>query len=69
MTTADLTDLDRSVDGHALELAPTTEGSLGDPRIADRALGEVGGAEVGVWEITTGGADDTEVDEVSPPAD
>lgn len=65
MTTTDLTDLDRSVDGHTLELASTTAGpTAGEPRIADRALGEVGGAEVGVWEIAAGVADDTEVDEL-----
>jgi uncharacterized cupin superfamily protein len=58
MTRADLTDLDHSVDGHTLELAVTTDG------IADRSLGVVGGAEVGVWEITAGVADDTEVDEL-----
>jgi uncharacterized cupin superfamily protein len=58
MTRPDLTDLDRSVDGHTLELAVTTDG------IADRGLGIVGGAEVGVWEITAGVADDTEVDEL-----
>jgi uncharacterized cupin superfamily protein len=58
MTRADLTDLDHSVDGRTLELAVTTDG------IADRSLGVVGGAEVGVWEITAGVADDTEVDEL-----
>jgi uncharacterized protein len=65
MTTADLTDLDRSVAGHTLELAPTTNGPAeGEPRVADRSLGVIGTAEVGVWEITTGVADDTEVDEL-----
>jgi uncharacterized cupin superfamily protein len=59
MTTADLTDLDRSVDGHTLELA-----LAGEAAVADRSLGIVGGAEVGVWEIGTGVADDTEVDEL-----
>lgn len=63
MTRADLTDLDRSVDGHALELTPATHSlAAGEARSAD--LGVVGGAEVGVWEITTGVADDTEIDEL-----
>jgi uncharacterized protein len=65
MTTADLTELDRSVAGHTLELASTTDSPTpGESRVADRSLGVIGTAEVGVWEITTGVADDTEVDEL-----
>lgn len=36
----------------------------GAPSAGATALGELGGVEVGVWEMTTGTARDTEIDEV-----
>jgi uncharacterized cupin superfamily protein len=63
----ELTELDRTVNGHDLRLrlsAMTEDVVEGNPTIGDAALGALGGVEVGVWEITTGVVDDTEVDEL-----
>jgi uncharacterized cupin superfamily protein len=61
----DLTELDRTVNGHDLRLGRSTDdGVAGGPIAAERSFGVVGGAEVGVWEITTGVVEDTEVDEL-----
>ncbi len=46
------------------EPLPSDEVIEGDPTAAATALDSVGGAEVGVWEMTAGAARDTEVDEV-----
>ena len=56
------------LDVGALPLAgEPVEASLivaGTPETATLALGTVGGAEVGVWEMTAGGMRDIEVDEI-----
>lgn len=51
----------------AVEHSPVSTGQVveGAPTAGDRALGEVGGVGVGVWEHTPGTSTDTEVDEVS----
>ena len=43
---------------------PADEVVAGHPTAATLPLGEVAGAQVGLWEITAGTARDTEVDEV-----
>lgn len=49
-----------------LDHEPLPEGEVvsGAPTAAVRDLGTVGGAQVGLWEMTEGTARDTEVDEV-----
>ncbi|MFT4135791.1 cupin domain-containing protein [Microbacterium sp.] len=46
------------------EPLPAEEVRSGAPTTAVRALAEVGGVEVGIWEMTPGVAADTESDEV-----
>ncbi|TIC87584.1 DUF861 domain-containing protein [Nocardioides sp. GY 10113] len=55
--------LDLHGDLPTLPLDPETVLS-GTPAAGSRALTEVGGAEIGVWEITAGTVTDVEVDEV-----
>jgi uncharacterized cupin superfamily protein len=50
--------------GGPLDHEPAEQVVHGSPTTGVRALGEVGGVEVGVWEITAGTVRDTEVDEV-----
>ena len=56
------------VDAAALPLAheplPADEVLAGTPTAAVHELAEVGGVEIGIWEMTPGTATDTEVDEV-----
>ncbi|GGM61721.1 cupin domain-containing protein [Microbacterium saperdae] len=56
------------VDAVALPLAheplPAAEVLAGSPTTAVHALTEMGGVEIGIWEMTPGSATDTEVDEV-----
>lgn len=56
------------VDAAALPLAhaplPASDVVSGSPTTATVALGEIGGVEIGVWEMTPGTASDTEADEV-----
>jgi len=46
------------------EPLPADEVLSGSPTAAVRALGELGGVEVGVWEMSEGTAQDTEADEI-----
>ena len=46
------------------EALPSEDVVEGDPTTATLPLGEIGGAQVGLWEITAGTARDTEVDEI-----
>ena len=48
----------------AHEPLPADDVVVGSPTAAVATLGEVGGTEVGVWEMSEGTARDTEVDEV-----
>jgi uncharacterized cupin superfamily protein len=50
-----------TVDAHALELAA---GEPAEPTTRLRELGRLGEAEVGVWEIDPGTAEDVEADEI-----
>lgn len=56
------------VDAAALPLAhaplPASDVVSGSPTTATHTLGEIGGVEIGVWEMTPGAASDTEADEV-----
>ncbi|MGA8047512.1 MAG: cupin domain-containing protein [Dermatophilaceae bacterium] len=47
-----------------LDHEPAEQVVRGSPTTGVRVLGEVGGVEVGVWEITAGTVRDTEVDEI-----
>ena len=46
------------------EAVPAERVDAGSPTTGYLALGEVGGAELGVWEMTVGAMRDVEVDEV-----
>ena len=50
--------------GIGLDHIPDERVVDGTPTTAVRALGTVGGVEVGVWEMTEGAVHDTEVDEI-----
>ena len=50
--------------GIRLDHTPDERVVHGSPTTAVHTLGTVGGAEVGVWEMTEGAVHDTEVDEV-----
>lgn len=60
--------MDRWVNAHEVELTPLPleEGDIlaGRPVAAARTLGEVGGAELGLWALTVGTVRDVEVDEL-----
>ena len=58
--------LSPDVSGHALPHEPLPEDDVvaGAPTAAVVTLAELGGTEVGLWEMTAGTAHDTEVDEV-----
>lgn len=57
-----------AADAHALALdlepVPADDVVDGAPRTATRPLGELGGVEVGVWEISEGTVRDVEADEI-----
>jgi len=61
-------DSNAAVDAAALELnhepVPADQSVSGQPRTGVATLGEFGGLEVGVWEITPGVMRDVEADEV-----
>ena len=46
------------------EPVPGTQRTAGEPETGYAVLGTLGEAELGVWEMTTGGMRDVEVDEV-----
>ncbi|MBN9605261.1 MAG: cupin domain-containing protein [Actinomycetales bacterium] len=46
------------------EAVPAEQVVAGSPTTGYRVLGEIGGAELGVWEMTAGATRDVEVDEV-----
>lgn len=54
-------DLDSPVPTSPLDASTVVDGA---PEAGSRSLTAVAGAEVGVWEMTTGSATDVEVDEV-----
>ena len=58
--------LSRDVSGAVMthEELPAAEVIEGRPTVGAAALGLVAGAEIGIWEMTVGGARDTEVDEI-----
>lgn len=57
-----------ALDAHALALdpepVPADDVVAGSPQTATHPLGEVGGVEVGVWEISEGTVRDVEADEI-----
>lgn len=46
------------------EDVPPDQVTQGSPRVGTRALAELSGTEIGIWEMTEGGMRDVEIDEV-----